>query len=86
MHLWYRGLLRKVVLAMFAGTLTFSFSLLRHVEEASVEQHFEADAERSLAPTSDRQSVAAYNTNLTSLVTGPVIELSERHAKFRSRR
>jgi uncharacterized membrane protein len=36
MRLWYRDLLQKVVLAMFAGTLTFSFSLLRHVEEASV--------------------------------------------------
>jgi hypothetical protein len=30
--------------------------------------------------------VAAYNTNLTPLVTGPVIELSERHAKIRSSR
>jgi len=36
MRLWYRDPLQKVVLAMFAGTLTFSFSLLRHVEEASV--------------------------------------------------
>jgi uncharacterized membrane protein len=36
MRLWYRDLLQKLVLAMFAGTLTFSFSLLRHVEEASV--------------------------------------------------
>ena len=29
---------------------------------------------------------AAYNTNLTPLVTGPVIELSERRAKIRSNR
>jgi hypothetical protein len=29
--------------------------------------------------------VAAYKTNLTPLVTGPVIQLSERHAKVRSR-
>jgi uncharacterized membrane protein len=36
MRLWYRDLLQKVVLATFAGTLTFSFSLLRHVEENSV--------------------------------------------------
>jgi hypothetical protein len=36
MRLWYRDPLQKVVLAMFAGTLTFSFSLLRHVKEASV--------------------------------------------------
>ena len=36
MRLWYRDLLQKLVLAMFAGTLTFSFSLLRHVEEDSV--------------------------------------------------
>jgi len=28
--------------------------------------------------------VAAQNTNLTPLVTGPVIQLSERHAKTRS--
>jgi hypothetical protein len=30
--------------------------------------------------------LAAHNTNLTPLVTGPVIELSERHAKTRSNR
>src|SRR5215211_6684187 len=36
MRLWYRDLLQKVVLATFAGTLTFSFSLLRHVEDTSV--------------------------------------------------
>jgi uncharacterized membrane protein len=36
MRLWYRDLLQKVVLATFAGTLTFSFSLLRHVEDDSV--------------------------------------------------
>jgi uncharacterized membrane protein len=36
MRLWYRDLLQKIVLAMFAGTLTFSFSLLRHVEETAV--------------------------------------------------
>jgi hypothetical protein len=29
--------------------------------------------------------VAAQNTNLTPLVTGPVIQLSERHAKIRNR-
>jgi uncharacterized membrane protein len=36
MRLWYRDLLQKVVLATFAGTLTFSFSLLRHVEDDAV--------------------------------------------------
>jgi len=36
MRLWYRDLLQKVVLATFAGTLTFSFWLLRHVEDNSV--------------------------------------------------
>jgi uncharacterized membrane protein len=36
MRLWYRDLLQKVVLATFAGTLTFSFSLLRQVEDTSV--------------------------------------------------
>jgi uncharacterized membrane protein len=36
MRLWYRDLLQKVVLATLAGTLTFSFSLLSHVEETSV--------------------------------------------------
>jgi uncharacterized membrane protein len=36
MRLWYRDLLQKVVLATFAGTLTFSFSLLRRVEDTSV--------------------------------------------------
>jgi hypothetical protein len=30
--------------------------------------------------------VAACNTNLTPLVSGPVIELSKRHAKIRSSR
>lgn len=32
MRLWYRDRLQKIVLATFAGTLTFSFSLLRRVE------------------------------------------------------
>lgn len=36
MRLWYRDLLQKLVLADFVGTLTFSFALLRHVEENSV--------------------------------------------------
>ena len=36
MRLWYRDLLQKVVLATLAGTLTFSFSLLRHIEDNSV--------------------------------------------------
>jgi uncharacterized membrane protein len=36
MRLWYRDLLQKVVLAILAGTLTFSFSLLRHIEDTSV--------------------------------------------------
>jgi uncharacterized membrane protein len=36
MRLWYRDLLQKLVLATFVGTLTFSFSLLRHVEQDSV--------------------------------------------------
>ena len=36
MRLWYRDLLQKVLLATFAGTLTFSFSLLRRVEDNSV--------------------------------------------------
>jgi len=36
MRLWYRDLLQKLVLATFVGTLTFSFSLLRRVEEDSV--------------------------------------------------
>jgi uncharacterized membrane protein len=36
MRLWYRDLLQKIVLATFAGTLTFSFSLLRHVEDDAV--------------------------------------------------
>jgi hypothetical protein len=35
-RLWYRDLLQKLVLATFVGTLTFSFSLLRHVEQGSV--------------------------------------------------
>jgi hypothetical protein len=30
--------------------------------------------------------VAAHNTNLTPLVTGPVIVLTERHAKVRNNR
>jgi uncharacterized membrane protein len=36
MRLWYRDLLQKLLLATFAGTLTFSFSLLRRVEDNSV--------------------------------------------------
>jgi uncharacterized membrane protein len=36
MRLWYRDLLQKLVLATFTGTLTFSYSLLRHVEADSV--------------------------------------------------
>jgi uncharacterized membrane protein len=36
MRLWYRDRLQKVVLATFVGTLTFSFWLLRHVEQSSV--------------------------------------------------
>jgi uncharacterized membrane protein len=36
MRLWYRDLLQKVVLATFAGTMTFSFSLLRRVEGDAV--------------------------------------------------
>ena len=36
MRLWYQDGLQKLVLATFVGTLTFSFSLLRHVEENSV--------------------------------------------------
>jgi uncharacterized membrane protein len=36
MRLWYRDFLQKLVLATFVGTLTFSFSLLRRVEENSV--------------------------------------------------
>jgi uncharacterized membrane protein len=36
MRLWYRDFLQKLVLATFVGTLTFSFSLLRRVEEDSV--------------------------------------------------
>ena len=36
MRLWYRDTLQKLVLATFTGTLTFSFSLLRRVEEDSV--------------------------------------------------
>jgi len=30
--------------------------------------------------------VAAHNANLTPLVTGPVIQLTERHAKIRNNR
>jgi len=36
MRLWYRDRLQKVVLAMFVGTFTFAYSLLRRVEEATV--------------------------------------------------
>jgi uncharacterized membrane protein len=36
MRLWYADLLQKLVLATFAGTLTFSFSLLREVDEDPV--------------------------------------------------
>jgi uncharacterized membrane protein len=36
MRLWYRDLLQKMVLATFAGTMTFSFSLLRRVEGDAV--------------------------------------------------
>jgi hypothetical protein len=33
-----------------------------------------------------RVSLAVHNTNLTPLVTGPMIELSERHAKMHNNR
>jgi uncharacterized membrane protein len=33
MRLWYRNRLQKVVLATFAGTLTYSFSLLRRISD-----------------------------------------------------
>ena len=33
MRLWYRDRLQKAVLATFAGTFTFAFSLLRRVED-----------------------------------------------------
>ena len=36
MRLWYRDRLQKVVLAMFVGTFTFAYSLLRRVEDGSV--------------------------------------------------
>lgn len=36
MRLWYRDRLQKVVLATFAGTMTFSFSLLRRAEGDAV--------------------------------------------------
>lgn len=36
MGLWYRDRLQKAVLALFAGTFTFAFSLLRRVEEGFV--------------------------------------------------
>ena len=35
MRLWYRDRLQKAVLATFAGTFTFAFSLLRGVEDDS---------------------------------------------------
>jgi hypothetical protein len=41
---------------------------------------------RQLLNTVCLVGVAAHKTNLTALVTGPVIELSERHAKTRSNR
>lgn len=36
MRLWYRDRLQKVVLAAFVGTFTFSYSLLRRVDEGTV--------------------------------------------------
>jgi uncharacterized membrane protein len=36
MRLWYRDLLQKCVLALFLGTLTFSFGLLRHIGSRTV--------------------------------------------------
>ncbi|QJY47982.1 DUF2254 domain-containing protein [Pseudonocardia broussonetiae] len=36
MRLWYRDRLQKVVLATFAGTLTFAFALLRRIGEDTV--------------------------------------------------
>src|SRR4051795_9217028 len=36
MRLWYRDRLQKVVLASFAGTFTYAFSLLRRVESTFV--------------------------------------------------
>jgi uncharacterized membrane protein len=36
MGLWYRNRLQKAVLALFAGTFTFAFSLLRRVEDQFV--------------------------------------------------
>ena len=36
MRLWYRDPFQKIVLATFAGTLTFSFSLLRRVTDNAV--------------------------------------------------
>jgi uncharacterized membrane protein len=36
MRIWYRDRLQKIVLGTFAGTLTFSFALLRRVDEANV--------------------------------------------------
>jgi uncharacterized membrane protein len=33
MRLWYRDRMLKVLLALLVGTLAFSFSLMRHVEE-----------------------------------------------------
>jgi uncharacterized membrane protein len=50
MRLWYRDLLQKLVLATFTGTLTFSYSLLRHVE---------ADAVPNLGVTAAGVAVAA---------------------------
>ena len=36
MQLWHRDRLQKAVLAMFAGSFTYAFSLLRHVRDDSV--------------------------------------------------
>jgi uncharacterized membrane protein len=36
MRIWYRDRLQKVVLGTFAGTLTFSFALLRRIDEGNV--------------------------------------------------
>ncbi len=36
MRLWYRDRLQKAVLGVFLGTLTFSFALLRHIEDDAV--------------------------------------------------
>ncbi len=53
MRLWYRDRLQKIVLATFAGTLTFSFSLLRRVES-----HFVPDIGVTIAGAAVAASLA----------------------------